>query len=407
MRKYIFIAFCALALFSCKKENPTLLEPSITGEATNVTPFFATVTCYANTTGFMRRIQRGVAYSTDPEMAESNSTRFFLPEGEGHTEYTMELFDLEPFTVYYYRSCLAYESVRGSSVIYEYGEIRSFETLPYDDVILEESPTAGVTSAILRARINFGKVRASDISKIWFAYSRFRSDVASGHSANLGAEMDGDGEVSCLMSDLNRDWKEYFYRPVADVNGKTYYGRIQSFLLIPFEPTRGEYIDMGLSVKWAPGNVGADNLSEYGSFFAWGETSTKESYSEAMYNYRENPDVLPYSVDVANIYMSSGWRMPTRSEYEELQENSLIEWGTYNDRPGCLCISTKNNNALFFPAAGYKLGLNHLEKDETGFYWTSTGPEPYSLIFYTTSPTFKVVNDRLRYTGGTVRGVRE
>ena len=33
-----------------------------------------------------------------------------------------------------------------------------------------------------------------------------------------------------------------------------------------------EFVDLGLSVKWATCNVGASSPKEYGSYFAWGET---------------------------------------------------------------------------------------------------------------------------------------
>ena len=38
-----------------------------------------------------------------------------------------------------------------------------------------------------------------------------------------------------------------------------------------------EYVDLGLSVQWATYNVGADSPTEYGDYFAWGETETKKS----------------------------------------------------------------------------------------------------------------------------------
>ena len=36
-------------------------------------------------------------------------------------------------------------------------------------------------------------------------------------------------------------------------------------------PAGLEAIDMGLSVKWANMNVGAENDTDYGTYFAWGE----------------------------------------------------------------------------------------------------------------------------------------
>ena len=41
------------------------------------------------------------------------------------------------------------------------------------------------------------------------------------------------------------------------------------------EPERTEqYVDLGLSVKWATCNIGASKPEECGDFFAWGETET-------------------------------------------------------------------------------------------------------------------------------------
>lgn len=45
-----------------------------------------------------------------------------------------------------------------------------------------------------------------------------------------------------------------------------------------------EYVDLGLSVKWATCNVGADTPEDYGDYFAWGETSSKDIYSSKTYN---------------------------------------------------------------------------------------------------------------------------
>lgn len=43
--------------------------------------------------------------------------------------------------------------------------------------------------------------------------------------------------------------------------------------------TTPEYVDLGLSVKWASFNVGATKPEETGDYFAWGETEPKPEYS--------------------------------------------------------------------------------------------------------------------------------
>ena len=40
-------------------------------------------------------------------------------------------------------------------------------------------------------------------------------------------------------------------------------------------PDPSSYVDLGLSVKWAACNIGAENPWECGDYYAWGETETK------------------------------------------------------------------------------------------------------------------------------------
>ena len=44
-------------------------------------------------------------------------------------------------------------------------------------------------------------------------------------------------------------------------------------------------VDLGLSVKWADMNVGAAEEAAYGDFYAWGETTTKATYTWANYQH--------------------------------------------------------------------------------------------------------------------------
>ena len=41
-----------------------------------------------------------------------------------------------------------------------------------------------------------------------------------------------------------------------------------------------EFVDLGLSVKWASCNVGAEKPEDFGLYFAWGET---EGYTRSYY----------------------------------------------------------------------------------------------------------------------------
>ena len=48
-------------------------------------------------------------------------------------------------------------------------------------------------------------------------------------------------------------------------------------------------VDMGLSVKWASCNLGADEPQGCGDFYAWGETAVKADYSGDTYYWSANP----------------------------------------------------------------------------------------------------------------------
>lgn len=47
-------------------------------------------------------------------------------------------------------------------------------------------------------------------------------------------------------------------------------------------------VDLGLSVMWADRNVGATRPEEFGDYYAWGETETKESYTWSNYKWRDS-----------------------------------------------------------------------------------------------------------------------
>lgn len=42
-----------------------------------------------------------------------------------------------------------------------------------------------------------------------------------------------------------------------------------------------EWVDLGLSVKWATCNVGASVPEQYGNYYAWGETKPKDEYTQS------------------------------------------------------------------------------------------------------------------------------
>ncbi len=136
-------------------------------------------------------------------------------------------------------------------------------------------------------------------------------------------------------------------------------------------------VDLGLpsGTLWATCNVGAQNPWDYGDYFTWGETTTKDVYDWDTYTYNDEPSVLDASHDAATVNMGSNWRMPTIPEIRELLDNCDWKWTSdYNGTgvAGCIVKSRSNSNSLFLPASGWR-DFYELERvGKFGYYWSSS-----------------------------------
>ena len=151
-----------------------------------------------------------------------------------------------------------------------------------------------------------------------------------------------------------------------------------------------EWVDLGLSVKWATCNVGASSPGDYGNYYAWGEISTKSSYlgDDSVSCGQSWSDIGGNSSrDAARANWGGNWRMPTKSELQELKDNCTWAWTKQNGHKGYKVTSKKNDQSIFFPAAGYRDGAMLYDEGEFGFYWSSTPCESgtgfaFNLYFY-------------------------
>ena len=130
----------------------------------------------------------------------------------------------------------------------------------------------------------------------------------------------------------------------------------------PARATTGSYngydwVDLGLSVKWATCNVGASSQSGYGDYYAWGEVSTKSEYADSNSRTRgmQMGSICGNSsYDVARYKWGSPWRLPSASEIDELVNNCTWKWTTMNGVNGYKVKSKRNSNYIFLPATGWR-----------------------------------------------------
>ena len=134
-----------------------------------------------------------------------------------------------------------------------------------------------------------------------------------------------------------------------------------------------DYVDLGLSVRWATCNVGASSPEVYGSYFAWGETSQKTDYGNISQNNIRRDignNISGSAYDAAHVNWGGNWRIPTKNEVQELIDNCKWKYARYNGTDG-FCITGPNGKSIFIPAAGY-----YSEKERLSGYfimlWTAT-----------------------------------
>ena len=185
-----------------------------------------------------------------------------------------------------------------------------------------------------------------------------------------------------------------------------------------------DYVDLGLSVKWATQNVGASSPSDYGGYYAWGETETKSSYdwdncfdclddtgdSWGTYKIGGKTSISPTSGhDTARENWGGTWRMPTDAEFDELCDKCTWTWTSQGGHNGYLVTSKTNGTSIFLPAAGWRSGTDTYDGGEGGDYWSSTLGSLYSYFARILSfgSSYHHTNNYYRRIGQSVRPVTD
>ena len=177
-----------------------------------------------------------------------------------------------------------------------------------------------------------------------------------------------------------------------------------------------DWVDLGLpsGLLWATRNVGASSPTDYGNYYAWGETSPKSVYDWDTYRYYTTERLTKYTgSDGLTILQPGddaatanyGGRTPTAEEWQELMDNTTASWTTQNGVNGRRFIGP-NGNSLFLPAAGCRSDSSLGNAGITGDYWSSSlSPNPiYAGFFFFGSGNQLVIGDS-RCFGFTVRAV--
>ena len=366
-----------------------------TGDATNITTSGATLA--GTISNAEESLECGIIYGTSSSLSSTSGTMKSITSSGS---YSISLTGLSANTTYYYR---AYAIVDGA---YKYGDVLSFTTKKSVTVT-----TGGATNVTTN-----GATLAGTISN---AEQSLTCGIIYGTSSSLSStsgtmkSTTSSGSYSISLTELSAN-TTYYYRAYVLDAGTYKYGDVLSFTTeAESSVTSGDIIDLGLSVKWASCNVGANSPEGYGGYYAWGETDEKNNYTSGTYAYYGvsiGTDISGTEYDVAHTKLGDKWRMPTKDELGELYEKCTWQWTAINGINGYKVVGP-NGNSIFLPAAGYRYGTttDYMGmRGNTAYYWSSTKyatNQAYNLQFNETKVYGLGANGHNGYDGHSVRPV--
>ena len=163
---------------------------------------------------------------------------------------------------------------------------------------------------------------------------------------------------------------DYYYAAFLDLGSGVVYGDVASFTTdMHAIDVDDEFVDMGVSVRWAKHNIGAKEEADFGGLFGFGDlTGCNPSIDAADY---ASADTYMTALDIA--YWATGMKgtLPTADQFEELFKVCKTQWVEQNGIAGYL-VTAKNGNTIFLPAAGKRIGHDISEAGVQGNYLTGT-----------------------------------
>ena len=377
-----------------------------TTDATNIDVTTATLGGNVKADNGKAVTERGVVYSTSEYPTISNNKK---TSGSGLGEFSVDLSDLLLGTTYYVRAYAKNSKGIG------YGQQVSFRTKSSIPTVTTTVTDVAATSAIINGNVTHSG--GESVIERGVVYSTTQNPTTLEFKIANGS---GTGAFSIKLTNLSEE-TTYYARAYAINSNGTAYGEEISFTTKDFE-----WVDLGLSVKWATCNVGASTPEEYGDYFAWGETEPKSTYNWSTYKYCngsdstltkynnsssygtvDNKTVLDKTDDAAAVNWGGSWRIPTEAEQDELRDNCSWIWTTQSGVNGYKVTSKKNGNSIFLPAAGTRNDSSFLLAGSSGYYWSSSlyteYPNDAWNVYFGSGGVYR--SFRRRYCGLSVRPV--
>lgn len=203
-------------------------------------------------------------------------------------------------------------------------------------------------------------------------YSDNEEDVEN-NTGNTKTGTVDNGNVVLELTELESN-TTYYYKVYASNEYNSVASEISSFTTAE-KRVAADIVDLGLSVKWASWNVGAQSDADYGQRYVWGDPDgTLTLNDNLLYLNNVGNDIGGTQYDIATVQWGKDWRIPTEAEWKELSNNcvvsEVVNYQGSNVRG--LLFTARNGNSIFIPETGV---ITKTFEREPGsgylFYWSS------------------------------------
>jgi hypothetical protein len=398
---------------------PTVITASVTDITSNSAKGGGEVT----SDGGAEVTERGICWSTNANPTLNDS---HVAVGTGIGVFNATVSGLNESTTYHIRAYAINEKGTAYGLDVEFTTLSSGGTAQLPVVVTNE--VTGITAHSASCGGEVTSDGGAEVTERGICWSTNTNPTISNSHVSAGTGM---GTFSAMMSGLSAN-TTYHVRAYATNEAGTAYGSDKKFTTLEGGGGEHEYVDLGLpsGLLWATCNLGANAPEEYGDYFAWGETQPKSTYywhtylycmgaigtltkycNNSIYGYNgftDNLTTLLPEDDAATANWGSGWRMPTKEEWQELYNNTTCTWTIQNGVNGRL-FTAANGNSLFMPAAGYRVGSGLDFAGSDGIFWSGSlntdGPN-YAYYFSIDSGGYHMSDGGCRIHGLSVRAVR-
>ncbi len=194
---------------------------------------------------------------------------------------------------------------------------------------------------------------------------------------------------------------DYYYAAYLDLGSGIVYGDVKSFTTDDKDyDANDDFVDLGLSVKWAKTNIGASSETAEGGLFAFGDLDGwNASIDPADYASDNTYRTLQ---DIAYKTYGGIATLPTAEQFEELFSLCQIEF-----TEGAYKLTGPNGNSIILPCNAKRYGYESENADATAYYATGSVNEnnPKYYVDYEISSAGNGRNTVPTYTALAVRAV--